>query len=202
MPSTQTIPKPTQESPATYPQRVRWTYAQAKMMVEANIFAPHKIELIHGTIYQKTPPSQPHAAANDNGYDALTDVFGKGYVQHSAPIVIDEESSPEPDIAVLKAHRRTYTDNPKASDCALVVEVSDSTLLIDKTTKASLYAKAGIVEYWIVNINAQTVIVHREPSAGEGEEAGYGNIQTYDNTTSVATLAKPEVLIAVADLLP
>jgi Uma2 family endonuclease len=203
MSSTQTPPRHTQESPIIYPQRVRWTHIQASMMIEASVFAPHKIELLHGTIYQKMAPLQPHAAANDNGYDALTDVFGKGYVQHSSPIVIDEESSPEPDIAVLKEHRRIYTDNPKASDCLLVVEVSDSTLAMDKTTKASLYAKAGILEYWIININAQTVIVHREPSFGSDVgEAGYGNIQTYDRTKSIATLAKPEVLIAVADLLP
>jgi Uma2 family endonuclease len=197
MASTQTIPKPTLESTAAYPQRVRWTRSHVKMMLEANVFAPHQVELIQGDIIQKMPQNQPHAAANDNGYDALTDVFGKGYVQHSAPIIIDEESSPEPDIAVLKEHRRTYTDNPNATDCLLVVEVSDSTLAMDRTTKATLYAKAGILEYWIVNINAQTVMVHREPS-----EDGYGNIQTYDNTKSIATLAKPEAVIAVADLLP
>jgi hypothetical protein len=102
MSSTQIIPRPTPESPTNYSQRVRWTRSHVKMMLEANVFAPHEMELLHGTTYQKMPPSQPHAAANDNGYDALTDVFGKGYVQHSAPIVIDEESSPEPDIAVLK----------------------------------------------------------------------------------------------------
>jgi Uma2 family endonuclease len=192
-----TIPLP---SPIAH-NRVRWTRTHTKMMLEANIFAPHEIELIHGEIIQKTPQNQPHAAANDNGYDALTDVFGKGYVQHSAPIVIDEESSPEPDLAVLKEHRRTYTDNPNATDCLLVVEVSDSTLSIDKATKAELYAKAGIAEYWIVNINARTIIVHREPSSSEGE-VGYGHIQTYDATKTIAPLARPEVVIAVADMLP
>jgi Uma2 family endonuclease len=193
MSSTSTIALPT----PTSPRPVRWTRTHTKMMLEANILLPHQSELIYGEIIQKMPQNQPHAAANDNGYDALTDVFGKGYVQHSAPIVIDEESAPEPDLAVLKEHRRTYTDNPNATDCALVVEVSDSTLGIDKTTKASLYAKAGIAEYWIVNVNAQTIIVHREPS-----EEGYGHIQTYDATKSIAPLTKPETVIAVADMLP
>jgi Uma2 family endonuclease len=186
---------------STYPQRVRWTRSHVKVMLEANVFAPHQVELIQGDIIQKMPQNQPHAVATRCTTKAMEGIFDWENVGSASPIIIDEENSPEPDVFVTKSPLSIYTDNPQATECVLVVEVSDSTLAMDKTTKATLYAKAGILEYWIVNINAQTVIVHREPSSGEGE-AGYGNIQTYDNTKSIATLAKPERMIAVADLLP
>lgn len=145
----------------------------------------------------KLTQNQLHSAANDNGYDTLTALFGRGFVQHSAPVLLDEGTAPEPDLAVLKQHRRAYTENPSIGECLLVVEVSDTTLSYDKTTKAELYARAGVPEYWIVNLNARTLIVHRSPS-----DDGFGELRTLSETESIAPLAKPESPVAVKDMLP
>ncbi|WP_395144077.1 Uma2 family endonuclease [Armatimonas sp.] len=176
--------------------RLRLTQAHVKLMLDASLITSHDYELIDGDLIAKMPQNQPHSAANDNGYDTLTTLFGRGFVQHSAPIYINDSTSPEPDLAVLKQHRRTYTDNPSASECSLVVEVSDSTLSYDRTTKAALYAHAGVPEYWIVNLNARTLIVHRAPT-----DEGYGELRTLAETDSVTPLGhSPSV--AVADMLP
>lgn len=176
--------------------RLRLTQAHVKLMLDANLITPHDYELIDGDLIAKMPQNQPHSAANDNGYDCLSAFFGRGFVQHSAPICISDNTSPEPDLAVLKQHRRSYTNNPSASDCSLVVEVSDSTLSYDKTTKATLYAHAGIPEYWIVNLNARTLIVHRAPT-----DEGYGELRTLAETDSVTPLGHSNS-VAVADMFP
>lgn len=163
--------------------RLRLTQAHVKLMLDANLITPHDYELIDGDLIAKMPQNQPHSASNDNGYDTLTALFGRGFVQHSAPIYINDSTSPEPDLAVLKQHRSTYTDNPSAAECSLVVEVSDSTLTYDRTTKANLYARAGIPEYWIVNLNARTLIVHRTPT-----DEGYNELRTLTETDSVTPL--------------
>ena len=84
----------------------------------------------------------------------------------------------------------------KAND-PLVVEVSDTTLRFDRTTKAALYARAGIREYWIVDITGRQVLVHRQPAA-----EGYAEIAAYTADESVAPLALPDEAVRVADLLP
>ena len=176
--------------------RLRLTQTHVKLFLDASLITPHDYELIDGDLVEKMPQNQPHSAANDNGYDTLTTFFGRGFVQHSAPIQINADTAPEPDLAILKQHRRTYTNNPEASECRLVVEVSDTTLSYDKTTKAALYARAGVPEYWIVNLNARTLIVHRAPT-----NDGYNELRTLNETDSVTPLGH-SASIVVADMLP
>jgi Uma2 family endonuclease len=124
-------------------------------------------------------------------------------VRTQLPLVFTLYNKPEPDVAVVIGSFRDYsTMNPTTA--VLVVEVSDSTLLTDQTTKAAVYARAGIREYWIINIPGRLLEVYREPSAMPGQPLGhhYRSITRYSEDGILSPLAAPEGIVSVADLLP
>ena len=132
----------------------------------------------------------------------LRQIFGGAFVQSQGPIQISlsdtDLSEPEPDIAVTAQPATAYIERlPAPSDLTLVVEVSDTTLRFDRTTKAALYARAGIGEYWIVDIAGRQVFVHRRPGA-----EGYREIASYGAEEQIAVLSHPGDSVCVADLLP
>ncbi|HZO89994.1 MAG TPA: Uma2 family endonuclease [Chthonomonadaceae bacterium] len=91
-----------------------------------------------------------------------------------------------------------YTDrHPCPADLVLVAEVSDTTLRFDLTTKAVLYARAGIREYWVVDIVGRRIDAHRQPAT-----QGYQEILVYEETERLSPLAHPEAAVRVAGLLP
>ena len=103
-------------------------------------------------------------------------------------------SAPEPDVALLKP-KSYFNELPIAEDVLLVIEVSDSSLTRDQGEKASLYAQAGIRDYWIVNIPDWCVEVYRD-SVGET----FQSVTKYDSAASVSPLAFPNVKLAVGEL--
>jgi Uma2 family endonuclease len=136
--------------------------------------------------------------------DALRAAFGGGWlVRQQGPIALDEHSEPEPDVAVVPGGPRDYlADHPARP--ALVVEVADSSLLLDRHHKGSAYARAGLPEYWIVNLVDRQVEVSRRPGTDPAADFGwrYLEVRTLAAGASVTPLALPEAPIAVADLLP
>jgi len=112
------------------------------------------------------------------------------------PVIISDRSVPQPDLALLMPRADDYSDShPKASDVFLAVEVADTTLAFDLGTKVPLYARCGIAEVWVVDVNEQAIHVFREPSA-----AGYRTNFTAASGQSVACAALPGVLIEVREL--
>lgn len=103
--------------------------------------------------------------------------------------------APEPDIVVTENDFRSYPRPPRPQDVCLVVEVSDSTLRYDLRTKAALYARAGIVEYWVADSNGRKLIVHREPTEGQ-----YASVVSYGVDASVMPLAAPGHTVLVGAL--
>lgn len=104
-------------------------------------------------------------------------------------------NEPEPDLVVLVKPSREYQNaNPQPGDLRLVVEISDTTVGFDLTAKAELYARAGIIEYWVVDIAARRLIVHRDPREGL-----YRSIAAYSEQESVSPLAAPGSPFNVAD---
>jgi len=110
-------------------------------------------------------------------------------------------SEPQPDIAVLAGQPRDFA-HALPSTAALIVEVSLTTLAYDRARKAALYAQAGIEDYWIINLNAGQVEVHRKPGALAEETFGYAQVNIYQSGQAIAPLAMPNAAVAVADLLP
>jgi Uma2 family endonuclease len=130
-------------------------------------------------------------------------VFGIGFIISSqSSLRLSNISEPEPDVAVIRGQLRQITAVPSTAE--LVVEVSDSTLRFDRSTKASLYARAAIPEYWIVDLIHNQLIVHRRPQEMDDQPFGFGYalIEVLSTDAQVAPLGSAENSIAVADLLP
>lgn len=131
--------------------------------------------------------------------------FGDGfYVSVQTPLAVDEWNEPEPDLMVVAGAPDDYQDHPTAADVALVMEVSDTTVSYDQKTKAGLYARAGVAEYWVLLLKTRTLEVHREPITLPNGSAthGYRSLTLYRETDSLTPLNAPGTLIEVFSLLP
>ena len=198
--TTATLESPKTQSPQRLdvPRSFRWTKEQYHRMGDAGLFEGMNVELIEGEIIEMPSMNFPHWKSVVKVRDALIKVFGADYIViDQLPISIIDESEPEPDIAVICADLESLQDLP--STACLVVEISDATLSYDKGRKLKLYARAGIAEYWILDVKARRLIVHRAPNA---EEEQFDNVQTLKETDVVSTLEVPDALIKIAELLP
>jgi Uma2 family endonuclease len=186
-------------SAAERPRRLL-TAEEYQRMADAGIIgAEERVELIEGEIYEMSPQKRPHIIATGLTRDLLVTVFGPGWIVLSQMTVpIGSHSLPEPDVCVVRGTWREYTLDTSAT-VALVVEVADTTLQFDRTTKAERYARAGIQECWIVNLVDRMLEVHRDPEPAAGT---YRTITRHAEGDRVSPLAVPAASIAVADLLP
>jgi Uma2 family endonuclease len=190
----------------TYPVRTRnWTRREYDRLVELGIFHEDEpIELIGGQLIVAEPKGSPHATAVTLTAEALRTAFGRGWlVRQQDPIALDDESEPEPDVAVVRGHARDYRGgHPSAA--ALLVEVSESTLAFDRRYKGSLYARAGVQDYWIVNLVDRVLEVRRRPAPAPSAKFGwrYADVRVFREGMGATPLARADVTIAVADLLP
>lgn len=184
--------------------RHSWTVSDFERLFDAGFFPPNaRLELIEGEIWKKMTHNEPHAVALSLAEFALGGIFANSYVRTQQPMILGDTSKPEPDLAVVLGMPRDYLPSHPAS-AELVVEISDSTLRADQTTKAALYARAQIAEYWIVNLIDRTLEVRRQPSPMEGELLGHGyrSTQILLPGESIAPLGAPDSVIGVDELLP
>jgi Uma2 family endonuclease len=183
-----------------------FTRAELERMEEAGMFHPEeRIELIGGELFRKERPlKSAHATAISLCEEALRRIFSQGYVVRvQLPLTLSERDEPIPDLAVVPGAIRDYeTHHPTRA--VLVVEVSEATLRFDQRVKASLYAWAGIPEYWIVNLVEYRLEVYREPVPMPRTPYGFSYLKTdfYRVGDSLAPLASPETPIPVESLLP
>jgi Uma2 family endonuclease len=183
----------------------KWTRIEYDRLVEAEILGPEdRIELLGGQMIVKEPQYSPHATSICLVVRVLTAEFGTGWnVRAQMPVALDEESEPEPDVSVVPGDPRDYRDaHPEHP--ALIVEVALSRLRFDREHKGSLYARAGIADYWIVNIPERSVEVYREPVPDGTARFGwrYGRSITLGPDQRVSPLAAPNAAVLIADLLP
>jgi Uma2 family endonuclease len=154
-------------SPATTSEPVwRFTVPQYHRMVQLGILTEDDpVELLAGWLVQKMTKNPPHRVATRLVRDALEAIIPDGwYVETQEPITL-ADSEPEPDVAIILGNTRDYLDrHPGATEVALVIEVSDSTLERDRTLKQTIYAQAGIPMYWIVNLNNRTLELYSDPN--------------------------------------
>lgn len=143
-----------------------WNVQEYEKIIELGILTEEdKVELLNGNIVRTSPVGNAHAAHVDRIEEWIKDqIDKKAIVRVQGPIVVNEISNLEPDIAVLKRRADFYLNEaPKAQDTLLIVEVADSSLAKDRAIKGPIYAKGGIAEYWIINLNDQQVEVYHEP---------------------------------------
>ena len=165
-------------------------------------FVTQQSELIEGEIIEPMPTSSFHAYLVDFLERWLRTIFGDLYVREEKPLRIREtdgsESEPQPDLTVYKVPSTNFKfRHARPEDVVLVIEVSSSTRTYDLERKAPLYARAGIGEYWVVDVQGRQVIVHRDPQGGN-----YSSVTFRAETEEVSTLLHPEARLAISELLP
>ncbi|PYM69397.1 MAG: hypothetical protein DME10_23895 [Candidatus Rokuibacteriota bacterium] len=183
----------------------RWTRLEYGRLIEKHVFRPdERLELLGGELVVREPHGDPHTLAVELVNEALVAAFGPEWrVRVQLPVALDEESEPEPDVSVAAGRARDRRE-PKPSRLALVVEIADSSLALDREHKGSLYARADVPDYWIVNLVDRVLEVYREPAADATAPFGwaYRVVRRLHAEESTAPLAAPTANIAVADLLP
>lgn len=181
----------------------RKTYYQA---MEAGIFGPEeRLELIEGEVVRKvSPQSGPHAVSVARAAQSLRRSFSEEFhIREEKPIILSDLTELEPDVAVIRGTlEEDWVDHPTAADVVLLIEVSVSTLKFDQTRKATLYARAGIADYWLLNIAAHQLEVRRDPGLLDSGEYGYRSMQIVPHDGQISPLAAPEAVVHVADMLP
>jgi Uma2 family endonuclease len=176
-------------------------------LIEAGIFAPdERLELLDGLLVVREPQGSPHATAVSLTQQALQTAFGPGWnVRAHLPVALDDMSEPEPDVSLVPGHARDYRDRHPARP-ALLVEVAETeaSLAVDRRVKGGLYAKAGVPEYWIVNLVDRVLEVYRDPGPSPAASHGtaYRAAERLGPSSSVWPVALPSARVAVADLLP
>jgi Uma2 family endonuclease len=190
---------------ATYPVRTRrWTRAEYDRLIDVGVFLPDEpLELLGGELIVGEPQESAHYTAIGLVEDALRAALQPGWlVRSQGPLELDDESEPEPDVAVTRGDRRSYSRR-HPSRPALVVEVADSSLAFDREHKGGLYARARVDDYWIVNLVDRVVEIYRRPVADPSAPFGwrYASREVLSAESYVELLAVPGARISVSDLL-
>ena len=163
-------------------------------MVELGWFDDERVELLHGVLVKMSPQLAPHASTVQRLNQLLmVRLQGRFTLRIQSPLALSNDSEPEPDVSIVPLGDYD-TEHPCTA--LLVIEVSDTTLRKDRG-KASVYASAGIAEYWIVNINARTVEVYRSPEADR-----YAEVRTLRDGESLQPAGPIDVALAVSEILP
>ena len=182
----------------------RWQRVEYQRLVDVGVFEAEPLELIGGQLIVAEPQHSPHATAVGMAQDALGAAIPAGWiVRIQAPLALDDESAPEPDVAVVRGSRADYRHAHPAR-AALIIEVAESSLPFDRVQKGSLYARAGIADYWIVNLEDQVVEVYRNPGADLTAPFGwrFTSVERFRAPATVAPLGVPAAPVPVAALLP
>jgi Uma2 family endonuclease len=180
---------------AIEPELVRpFTRSEYAQMIELGLFQDERVELIRGVLVKMSPQAAPHASTVQKLNQLLmTRLQGRFTVRIQSPLALSDDTEPEPDVAVV-ALGDYEVEHPTTA--LLVIEVSDTTLRKDRR-KASVYASAGIGEYWIVNLGARTVEVYLSP---DGDR--YAETRTLRAGDTLRPTQLGDVSIAAAEILP
>lgn len=176
---------------------VKWTVDEYHQIIEAGLLRDRPVELWQGEIVEMAPEGPEHAYLTDAVRDYLQGLLGdRAKVREDKPITLAPDSEPEPDIAIVQPLGAVYRQrHPFADDVFWLIEFANSSLSTDRTQKQSIYANAGIPEYWLVDLKARQVLVFREPAEG-----AYRQLDTLQ-TGSITPLAFSDLAISIERLL-
>ena len=191
---------------ASYETRTRrFTRVEYERLIELGIFQPgEEIELIGGQLMVAEPQGAAHYTAIMKTTQALVTAFGPGwYVRGQGPIGLDDDSEPEPDVAVVPGEPDDYS-RAHPSRPVLIVEVAEASLTADQQHKGSLYARAGLTDYWVLNLVNRVLEVYREPVPDGTAPFGwsYARRDVFDASGQITPLAAPGSRVRVSLLLP
>lgn len=163
-----------------------------------------RIELIRGELIQMTAKGTPHTVCSSILCRQLDRLLGdRVVIRGQDPITLPNDSEPEPDAVIAQGTDEDYlAHHPYAEDILLVIEICDSTLTYDQTTKLKLYAEAGILDYWIVNLNACQLERYNQPYENAEGEFSYLSKQISLPNQSVAIPGFEDALLDLRRIFP
>lgn len=179
--------------------RHRWTVAEYHRMAEVGLLhEDSRVELIDGEIIEMAPIGSEHAGHNNHLLSLLAYyLHGKAIVAGQNPVILGGYEEPQPDIALLRWRNDYYrTAHPHAEDVLLIIEISDSTLRYDHDVKIPLYAKNGIPEVWLLDVQNRQLEIQREPVNGVYQQ------RDCRRAGQIAPILCPDAVIDLAELFP
>jgi len=185
-------------SAAFIPTRMRISTDRYQMMVAAGVLTKYdRIELIEGDMLDMAPMGTQHSAITSRLHELFVlSLSRSATIVSGGPVNLGEFSEPQPDLMLLKRRADFYGGKiPGAADVLLLIEVSDSSLAFDQSVKLDLYARYGVSEYWVVDVEGKRVVIYREP----GPKAYLRTLQ-FTAADIVAPQAFPDVKIAVGEI--
>jgi Uma2 family endonuclease len=178
--------------------RRRFTADDYQRMGQAGILGREDhVELIDGEIIAMTPIGTRHCASVDRANRAFVTKAGdRAIVRVQGSVRLDLYSEPEPDLVLLRPRADFYASaHPGPADILLIVEVAESSIEYDRDVKAHVYARSGVLEYWLADLNENVLLRHSSPGDG-----AYRNVQRYTRGQSLAPQLLPECIISISDL--
>ena len=182
------------------PQRTRISAERFDKMIAAGVLTKYdRVELIEGDMINEPGVNPPHSAVTARLNELLVLSVGRSVtVSPCGSVRLGDFSVPQPDLMLLTRREDFYFGRrPTAADVLLLIEISDSSLAYDQSTKRALYARYGVEEYWVVDVQGERVFVYSEP-AGEG----YARVVECTRADIVSPRAVPAVQIQVGTLFP
>ena len=172
----------------------RFSTAQYLRMIEAGVLGPDDhVELIEGIVVEMSPQGSRHNHFLMELNRLFVPLWDRAIITIQATVILGEGAVFDPDFLLLRPRDDSYKlSHPNAGDILLLVEAAESSLARDRKVKMPIYASAGISEYWIADLEHETLIVHREPQPG-----GYRQIKTLSGDDVVSPLAAPDFSFAV-----
>jgi Uma2 family endonuclease len=179
--------------------RRRFTVTEYHRMAQAGILGEDdRIELIEGEIIEMSPIGTWHAGISIRLNELFMRTFGNdALVSVQNPIQLSDDTEPQPDVTLLRRRNDYYASHrPDSEDVLLVVEIADTSVAYDRQVKSRLYAQSGIAEYWLIDLNAETVTEYRD--AGPD---GYGITRVLRRGEQVTPAAFPNRSVTVDSML-
>ncbi len=183
----------------------RFTVEEYHRLAELGFFhEDDRIELIRGEIIQMAAKGTPHTTCCRNLLEELAALIrGRAKLQCQDPITLPSKSEPEPDFVIAKLSRDNYLSaHPTPEDVLLVIEIADSTLKYDQETKLSVYAEAGILDYWIFNLVDNHLETYSEPYQDLQGKFGYSVKRIILPNQTVALSCFPELVLDLSKVFP
>ncbi len=183
---------------ATKPTRKQFTVEEYYKLGELGMLRDGRTELIDGDIIYMAPMGTRHLSCVGRLLKMFFNTLGdRATILSQTPVRLNGRLEPEPDVSILKPRADCYIDiHPQPQDVYLLIEVSVTTVDHDRNVKSVRYGRAGVIELWIIDIEAQLVEVYRNPNAN-----GYESIQQFRPGESISPLAFSDIVISVDEIL-
>ncbi|MGB7084658.1 MAG: Uma2 family endonuclease [Phormidesmis sp.] len=175
----------------------KWTLEEYHRMIETGLLDDRRVELIRGEIVEMAPEGKPHAYFSSELGEYLAELLGKrAKIRYGNPITLPNQSEPEPDLAIVQRLGLEYlSHHPYPENIFWLIEYSSSSLNKDLNLKSQTYAEVDIAEYWVVDLKKRSLIVFRNPQAGQ-----YSACTTYTEG-SITPIAFPDISISVTYII-